>query len=87
MVWIRTVREAEARGELKEEYKRAVKRAGNVFEILKIQSLKPEYASASINLYQKCMFRPSKLTRAQREMLAVVVSSKDAGKRWSLRLP
>jgi ABC-type antimicrobial peptide transport system ATPase subunit len=48
VAWIRTVKEAEARGELKEEYKRAVKRAGKVFEILKIQSLKPEYVSASI---------------------------------------
>ena len=75
MAWIKTIREDEATGLLKEQYDEATKRAGRVFEILKIQSLKPEYIAASIALYQKAMFGPSKLTRAQREMMAVVVSA------------
>jgi len=75
MAWIRTIQEGKATGFLKEQYDRAAKRAGRVFEILKIQSLKPEYIAASIALYQKAMFGPSKLTRAQREMMAVVVSA------------
>jgi alkylhydroperoxidase family enzyme len=74
MAWIRTVKEADASGPLKTEYENAIRRAGRVFEILKIQSLKPEYISACIALYQKAMFGPSRLTRAQREMMAVVVS-------------
>ena len=74
MAWIKTVNEKNAAGPLKEEYDGAVARAGRVFEILKVQSLKPEYIAAMIALYRAAMFGPSKLTRAQREMLAVVVS-------------
>lgn len=74
MAWITIVDEANATGLLKEQYGKAVQRAGRVFEILKVQSLKPEYISACIALYQKAMFGPSKWTRAQREMMAVVVS-------------
>ena len=75
MAWIKTVSEQNAAGALKDEYDRAVTRAGRVFEILKVQSLKPEYVAAMIALYRAAMFGPSKLTRTQREMLAVVVSA------------
>jgi len=75
MAWIRTIREDQATGFLKEQYDQAIKRAGRVYEVLKIQSLRPEYIAASIALYQKAMFGPSKLTRAQREMMAVVVAA------------
>ena len=75
MAWIRTVNEEDAKGPLKAEYEKALGRAGRIFEILKIQSLKPEYITACIALYQKAMFGQSKLTRVQREMMAVVVSA------------
>ncbi len=74
MSWIRTVKEDVATGLLRNEYDKAIQRAGRVFEILEIQSLKPEYISSCIALYIKAMFGPSRLTRAQREMMAVVVS-------------
>src|SRR6266487_2378247 len=48
MAWIRTVKEVDASGALKTEYEKAIRRAGRVFEILKIQSLKPEYISPNI---------------------------------------
>lgn len=75
MAWIKTISEEEATGALAGEYKDAVGRAGRVYEILKVQSLRPEYVSAFIELYRRTMLGPSGLSRAQREMLAVVVSA------------
>jgi uncharacterized peroxidase-related enzyme len=74
MAWIKMIREKEASGALKEEYERALRRAGKVFNILKIQSLNPEILHASMDLYLTAMHGPSGLSRAERELLAVVVS-------------
>ena len=74
MAWIKMIEPKEASGELKDEYDRAVQRAGKVFNILKVQSLNPQTLRASIELYQSTMFGPSGLSRAERELLAVVVS-------------
>lgn len=74
MAWIRTIAEDEATGSVKQQYEAAVRRAGRVFDIVKISSLKPEIMHTFINLYLKLMHGPSGLNRAQREMIAVVVS-------------
>lgn len=75
MAWIRTIAPGEATGLLKRLYDEAVARAGKVFNVLRIQSLRPEVLDAGISLYQELMFSPrSPLTRAQREMIAVAVS-------------
>ncbi|HZT68680.1 MAG TPA: carboxymuconolactone decarboxylase family protein [Terriglobia bacterium] len=74
MAWIKTVEPEEATGILKKEYARAVKRAGKVFNILKVQSLNPKTLHASMELYLATMHAPSGLSRAERELLAVVVS-------------
>jgi len=74
MAWIKTVEPGEATGELKAEYKKAVLRAGKVFNILKVQSLNPAALHASMELYLTTMFGPSGLSRAERELLATVVS-------------
>jgi alkylhydroperoxidase family enzyme len=74
MSWIKTVGADEARGALRREYETGVRRAGRVFEILKIQSLNPEALRASMALYVALMKGPSPLSRAVREMLGVVVS-------------
>jgi uncharacterized peroxidase-related enzyme len=74
MAWIKTIEPEEAAGELKDEYDKAVRRAGKVFNILKVQSLNPAALKASMQLYLAAMFGPSGLTRAEREMLATVVS-------------
>lgn len=75
MAWIATIPEDEARGLLAEVYATAARRAGRVFNILKVQSLNAEALQSSIQMYLALMHGPSSLTRAQREMLAVVVSS------------
>ena len=41
MPWIKTVEPVDATGGLKLEYDKAIKRAGKVFNILKVQSLNP----------------------------------------------
>ncbi len=74
MAWIRMVEPEEATGELKAEYEKGVCRAGRVFNILKVQSLNPSSLRASMHLYLATMHGPSGLSRAEREMLATVVS-------------
>ena len=75
MPWIKTVPEAEATGALAAQYLAATKRAGRVFNILKIQSLKPSTLKESMDLYMATMIAGSGLTRAEREMLATAVSA------------
>jgi uncharacterized peroxidase-related enzyme len=74
MPHLRLIGENEASGELKEEYDTAVQRAGKVFQIVKAMSLRPGVLKRSLDLYQAIMFGPSELSRAERELLAVVVS-------------
>lgn len=71
---IRTIPEPEATGLLQEIYAAARERAGRIFEIVKLSSLNPEVLRAWIDLYKALMHGPSPLSRAQREMIAVVVS-------------
>lgn len=78
MAWIRTVDYEQADGALRVEYERAVARAGRVFNIVKIMGLQPAHLRASMGLYGALMHGPSGLSRAQREMLAVVVSKANA---------
>ena len=74
MAWIRTVPESEATGIVKEEYEAGIKRAGRIYNIVKLFSIKPESLKVFVNQYEIIMFGPSKLSRAQREMIATVVS-------------
>lgn len=74
MPYLRLINEDAASGELKEEYDAAVERAGKVFNIVKAMSLRPGVLKRSLELYKAIMFGPSELSRAERELLAVVVS-------------
>ena len=75
MAWIRTVDPQDAGGLLKSLYDAAIRRAGKVFQILRIQSLHPKVLRASTQLYIELMYSPDHaLTRAQREMIATTVS-------------
>ncbi len=74
MAWIKVIEPEEASGEIKVEYDKAIRRAGKVFNIVKIQGLNPRTLRASMNLYLATMYAPSGLSRAEREMIATVVS-------------
>lgn len=74
MAWIKTIEPEEAAGEIKVEYDKAARRAGRVFNIISIQSLNPRTLRASMDLYLATMHSPSGISRAEREMMATVVS-------------
>ncbi|HVH99863.1 MAG TPA: carboxymuconolactone decarboxylase family protein [Enhygromyxa sp.] len=77
--WIETVAPEHATGLLAKLYAAAVERAGRVFNILRIQSPRPETLRISTLLYREVMFaEQSPLSRAQREMIATAVSRANA---------
>jgi len=73
MPWIEWVDEAESSGRLEELYGAMMTQHG-VDHILKIHSLNPESLRYHHDYYAHLMRGPSGLSRAEREMLAVVVS-------------
>ncbi len=75
MAWIKIIEENEATGELKQIYETQRRQAGALANILKIHSLAPKTLSAHLDLYLAVLHAPGELSRAQREMIAVVVSS------------
>ena len=75
MAWIRVIDEDEAEGLLEELYGRYREPHGGVDNILKIHSLSPRSMKAHFDLYALLMRGRSELSRAQREMIAVVVSA------------
>ncbi len=79
MAWIETVDPADARGLLQRLYGAAVKRAGKVYNVIRLQSPRPEVLRASTRLYTEVMHSSrSPLSRAQREMIATAVSRANA---------
>lgn len=75
MAWIQLIRPDDAQGLLRRLYDTAVKRAGKVFQILQVQSPRPDTLRASTQLYMEVMYsEKSHLSRRQREMIATVVS-------------
>ena len=74
MAFIETIDIQDAKGIVKEEYEKGIKRSGKVFNILKIMSRSPAALMESMRMYLAIMFGESDLSRAQREMLATVVS-------------
>jgi alkylhydroperoxidase family enzyme len=75
MAWIHQVPTDAATGPLKAIYDAAVRRAGRVYNIVRVQSLNPATLKAGLDLYIASMHGKSELSRRQREMLAVVVSA------------
>lgn len=74
MPWIRTIPPDEATGPLKSQYDAAVRRAGKVFNIVTLSSLRPGLVQSSMSLYTSLMHAEGSLSRASKEMIAVVVS-------------
>ena len=71
MSWIKTVAPEEATGLLKKLYDDAVRRAGKVFNILRIQSRHPRVLRISTQLYSELMFSPALQTQKDRRHLVV----------------
>ncbi len=74
MTWIKVIDIADADGSLREAYDEVASTRGQVANILKAHSLRPEVMTAHLHLYRELMFGRSELTRAERETIAVAVS-------------
>jgi len=77
MAWIRVVDENEAGQDLRKVYEKVKGSRGKVANILAVHSLHPPALQAHMDLYMAVMFGPSGLSREEREMIAVFVSSAD----------
>ena len=74
MAYIDTIDIEESEGIVKQEYEKGIRRSGRVFNILKIMSRSPAALKEAMRMYLAIMYGKSELSRAQREMLATVVS-------------
>ncbi len=74
MAYIRVIGPNEADDFLKQQYDAAQKRAGSVANIISVQGHNPKVLESSMEFHRDVMYGPSPLSRAQREMMAVVVS-------------
>jgi uncharacterized peroxidase-related enzyme len=74
MPYIKQVEDHEAEGAVRRELDEARRRAGRVWNIVRIMTPNPEVLRSSMSFYVALMHGASPLSRAQREMLATVVS-------------
>jgi alkylhydroperoxidase family enzyme len=74
VAFIRVVHESEAQGLLAKIYDEAVRRAGKVYQVVKLSSLRPEILRSWLAHYQTLMLGKTSLARREKEMIAVAVS-------------
>lgn len=74
MAYIDTIDKSAAHGKLAELYKRFANPDGSVDEVLKVHSANPDALEAHCALYVQALHQPSPLSRAEREIIGVVVS-------------
>lgn len=74
MAHVHVLNYEESTGLVREEYDKALKRAGRIWNIVSIQGQLPEVMRDSMRLYGSIMFGPSPLSRSQRELLAATTS-------------
>lgn len=74
MPYVEEIRPEDAVGVTKREYDAALRRAGRIWHIVSVMSQNGQLMRDSMRMYGTLMFGDSPLTRAQREMIAVVTS-------------
>ena len=74
MAHIEEIPPERAAGVTKREYEAAIRRAGRVWNIVSIMSQNGPTMRHSMRMYGTLLFAESPLSRAQREMIAVVTS-------------
>jgi uncharacterized peroxidase-related enzyme len=73
--WIKTIDKTEATAYIKELYDEITRKRGKVSNIMKVQCLNPHALKQHLDLYMTLMFGKCGLSRAERELIAVVVSA------------
>ena len=74
MARIKGISYDESEGRLREIYNDIIQKRGKLAEVHAIQCLRPESIVHHMDLYMDIMYRRSKLSRAERELIAVIVS-------------
>lgn len=74
MAYIEKIAPDEADGLLRRVFQARTKAGGRLWEIVAVQSLNAATLRDSMRFYGQVMFGESELSRAQREMIAVVTS-------------
>ena len=74
MARINVIQYDAAEGELKTVYDDLITKRGQLSEVLKIQSLHPSSIRSHTALYMDIIFSKTALSRAEKELMAVVVS-------------
>ena len=72
---IETIQPSDSDGYLREVYDQIFESRGKIAEVFKIQSLHPRSILRHLDLYMTIMHGKSPLSREQREMIGIVVSS------------
>lgn len=75
MAWIRTIDPEDADEQLGDAYGQVGAARGEVANILGVHSLSPRTMLTHLSLYKQTMFARSEISRADRELVAVAVSS------------
>ncbi len=75
MAWIDEIEPNDATGELADAYAEVAGSRGVVANLFRAHSVHPSFMTMHLALYRELMFGPSELTRAERETIAVAVSS------------
>jgi len=75
MAYIKTINPEDATGRVKPLYDGAMKRSGNVANIVRVMGLDPRSAMGSMGFYTALMKSDNALAPSKREMLAAVVSA------------
>jgi uncharacterized peroxidase-related enzyme len=75
MPFIKVIEQNEATGELKDIYAKVVGERGKLSNILKVHSLLPKTIKTHLDLYMSIMFDKAGIRRAERELIATVVSA------------
>lgn len=74
MALIKKIEYEDSTGRLKQIYEEIISKRGQLAEVHKIQSLKPESIIKHMDLYLEIMYSKSELSRAEREMIAIITS-------------
>ncbi|MCH8989594.1 MAG: carboxymuconolactone decarboxylase family protein [Chloroflexi bacterium] len=75
MPYVRTIPYDEANGELKDVYDNMIKGRGNISNVQAVSSLRPHIMKTLMGHVASVMFSESGVSRAEREMVAAVVSA------------
>ncbi|MBC8281897.1 MAG: carboxymuconolactone decarboxylase family protein [Chloroflexi bacterium] len=75
MPYVKTIPYEDAQGDLKETYDRMIKSRGFISNVQAVSSLKPNIMQTLVAHVASVMFGESGVSRAEREMVASVVSA------------